>query len=195
MRLLGGTFALLAFLAVGPVAAVLSQAKAPAAPSRGSNTWTPPRTPWGDPDLQGVYANDNEYATPLERPDEFAGRTLADVTPEEMAAIRQSAQQRMIAANARIGEATRRRILRLAARREYRRDGLARGLALRRSHTLGLIIPNIRNPIYAEMARGIEDVARRQGFTAFFLSTDDDGGTARHAIAIPSPVAGSGLVV
>ena len=45
-----------------------------------------------------MFANDNEYATPLERPDEFAGRTLADITPEEMAAIRQSAQQRMIAA-------------------------------------------------------------------------------------------------
>ena len=27
--------------------------------------WTPPRTAWGDPDLQGTYSNDNEYATPL----------------------------------------------------------------------------------------------------------------------------------
>ena len=60
--------------------------------------WTPPRTPWGDPDLQGVFANDNEYATPLERPEEFAGRTLADITAEEMARVRQSAQQRMVAA-------------------------------------------------------------------------------------------------
>ncbi len=106
--------------------------------------------------------------------------TITDIA--RAAGVAPSTVSRALNGKARIGEATRRRILRLAARREYRRDGLARGLVLRRSHTLGLIIPNIRNPIYAEMARGIEDVARRHGFTAFFLSTDDDGGTARHAI-------------
>ncbi|HUL83305.1 MAG TPA: hypothetical protein VL131_14240, partial [Gammaproteobacteria bacterium] len=60
--------------------------------------YTPPRTSWGDPDLQGVFANDNEYATPLERPDEFAGKTLADITPEEFTAIRKHATEKMIAA-------------------------------------------------------------------------------------------------
>jgi hypothetical protein len=48
--------------------------------------------------LQGVYANDNEYATPLERPDEFAGKTLADITPEQFAEIRKHATEKMIAA-------------------------------------------------------------------------------------------------
>jgi hypothetical protein len=42
-----------------------------------------PRTSWGDPDLQGTFVNDNEYATPLERPDAFKGRTLADISGEE----------------------------------------------------------------------------------------------------------------
>ena len=59
--------------------------------------YKPPRTSWGDPDLQGVYANDNEYATPLERPDEFAGKTLADVTPAELAEVRRQATEKMIA--------------------------------------------------------------------------------------------------
>ena len=57
-----------------------------------------PRTSWGDPDLEGVYANDNEYATPLERPDEFKGKTLADVTPAELAEVRRQATEKMIAA-------------------------------------------------------------------------------------------------
>src|SRR6187431_2071999 len=39
-----------------------------------TTNYKPPRTPWGDPDLQGVYTNSNEYMTPLERPDSFAGR-------------------------------------------------------------------------------------------------------------------------
>jgi hypothetical protein len=49
--------------------------------------YSPPRTPWGDPDLQGVFSNDNETGTPLERPKEFEGRRLEDVTPAEMAEI------------------------------------------------------------------------------------------------------------
>ncbi len=106
--------------------------------------------------------------------------TIRDIA--RAAGVAPSTVSRALNGTGRVGAATRRRILRLARRREYRRDGLARGLVLRRSHTIGLVIPNIRNPIYAEMARGIEDVARRHGFTSFFLSTDDDGATARHAI-------------
>jgi len=60
--------------------------------------WTPPRTPWGDPDLQGTYANNNEYATPLERPAEFDGRRASDLTSAEIAELRRLATQRMIAA-------------------------------------------------------------------------------------------------
>lgn len=66
-----------------------------AAPAR---EWTPPRTPWGDPDLQGSYNNNNEYATPLERPAEYAGKTARDLTPADVAEARRLAQQRMIAA-------------------------------------------------------------------------------------------------
>src|SRR5262245_15161885 len=36
-----------------------------------AKNWTPPRTPWGDPDLQGYYFNHSGY-TPLERPKELA---------------------------------------------------------------------------------------------------------------------------
>src|SRR4029453_11554029 len=56
-----------------------------------------PRTAWGDPDFQGVYSNSNEYATPLERPAQFAGKQLDDLTPEEIAAVRKAALQQMVA--------------------------------------------------------------------------------------------------
>ena len=48
-----------------------------------AQSWRTARTPWGDPDLQGTFVNDNEYATPLERPDAFAGRTRDAVRPDE----------------------------------------------------------------------------------------------------------------
>ena len=48
------------------------------------NGWTAPRTPDGQPDLQGVWANNN--ITPLERPEAWAGK--AELTDEEVAALR-----------------------------------------------------------------------------------------------------------
>jgi hypothetical protein len=46
-----------------------------------------PRTSWGDPSLAGIYSNDDETGTPMERPAEFAGMTLAMLTPEKIAEI------------------------------------------------------------------------------------------------------------
>jgi hypothetical protein len=57
-----------------------------------------PRTPWGDPDLQGTYTNTYENGTPLERPDQFAGRRLEEVQGEELAAIRREIQKRTVGA-------------------------------------------------------------------------------------------------
>ena len=68
------------------LAAGVSHAQAPAR-STGPSTYSAPRTPWGDPDLQGTYTNSNESGTPMSRPAEFAGRKPEDVTPEEMARL------------------------------------------------------------------------------------------------------------
>jgi hypothetical protein len=84
-----------AVLALGAVAVL---AHSLSAQTGASTSWTTPRTPWGDPDLQGVYTNANEYGTPLERPAEFAGRSLDDVTAEELARVRAQATPRAVAA-------------------------------------------------------------------------------------------------
>src|SRR4029079_7269310 len=43
-----------------------------------------PKTPWGDPDLQGTWSTDSAQAIPMQRPDTFAGR--ADLSDEEFKA-------------------------------------------------------------------------------------------------------------
>jgi hypothetical protein len=91
---------LLVVTAMVSLAAAQSQGterKTTAATTR-TQDWTHPRTAWGDPDLQGIFTNSNEYATPFERPDQFAGRELEDITGDELAEIRRVAQQRAIAA-------------------------------------------------------------------------------------------------
>jgi hypothetical protein len=42
------------------------------------------RTPWGDPDLQGTWTNSDESGIAMQRPPEFAGKKLEDVTPADM---------------------------------------------------------------------------------------------------------------
>src|SRR5689334_5655702 len=49
-----------------------------------SKSYSPPRTPWGDPDLQGDFTNSDESLIPMERPDALAGRKLEDITAGEL---------------------------------------------------------------------------------------------------------------
>ena len=61
-------------------------------PRAQTTTWTPPKTPWGHPDLQGIYTNKDETNTPLERPDQFAGRSAKDFTAADLAALAKQRQ-------------------------------------------------------------------------------------------------------
>jgi hypothetical protein len=87
-------------MAVALVAVALA-ARAPtsqatAAKAAKEKTWAPPRTPWGDPDLRGVFSNGDEYTTPLERPDQFAGRRLEDIKGAELANVRREQLRQVV---------------------------------------------------------------------------------------------------
>ena len=58
--------------------------------------WTAPKTSWGDPDIQGWFTNLQEDGTPLERPDQFAGRKIEDIKGEELANIKRDVQKRTL---------------------------------------------------------------------------------------------------
>jgi hypothetical protein len=70
---------------------------------KGPESYQPPRTPWGDPDLQGTYTNKYEQSTPLERPAQFAGRRVEDVTGAELAAILEKRNTQVIERAAGVG--------------------------------------------------------------------------------------------
>ena len=50
----------------------------PDAPGRVERPWTHPKTPWGDPDLGGIWTTDDNFSVPLERPVELADKTFLD---------------------------------------------------------------------------------------------------------------------
>ena len=86
------SWALVIAAALGAVAAAQSQP----APSRGGSeagakSFTPPRTPWGDPDLQGVWPGTEMVGVPLQRPQQFGSRNV--LTDEEFQARVKQAKQ------------------------------------------------------------------------------------------------------
>ena len=82
------------------IALVLASASATvgvqAQAKKAASTYKAPRTPWGDPDFQGNYTNLYEAGTPLERPEQFAGKKLSDVTPAELQAFKKNIQDTTI---------------------------------------------------------------------------------------------------
>ena len=78
---------------VGFAAVTIAAMSLVAGAAAGQSRWSPPRTPWGDPDLQGAFTNKDEQGIPFERPAEFGDRTL--VTDEEFAARLARAKQQL----------------------------------------------------------------------------------------------------
>jgi hypothetical protein len=64
--------------ASSPAVRVKAQAPAPPKSRTPGKAWTPGRTPWGDPDLQGVWTSDSENGVPFERPEQFAGKSALE---------------------------------------------------------------------------------------------------------------------
>jgi len=63
----------------GSLAAVLCAATVSA-----QKSYTPRKTAWGDPDLQGIYTNKDENGIPFERPSTLAGKNIGDVNDDEL---------------------------------------------------------------------------------------------------------------
>ena len=78
------TSALAVLLTASPSFAQTRDGKAAnAATVAASTTWTPEKTPWGDPDLQAVWSGDSAFGIPLQRPAELG--TKAELTDQEFA--------------------------------------------------------------------------------------------------------------
>jgi LacI family transcriptional regulator len=75
------------------------------------------------------------------------------------------------------------RVLRAAAQLGYRPNPIARGLKTNRSYTIGVLIPDITNPLFPPIVRGIEDRLDEAGYTSLILNTENDADRERTRLA------------
>jgi len=69
---------------------------------------------------------------------------------------------------------TKRRVLEAIKRLKYQPNLLARSLATGKTHTIGLVISDIRNPFYPELVQGVEELAVKNDYNVFLCNTDYD---------------------
>src|SRR5262245_21023857 len=81
-----------------------------------------------------------------------------------------------------ISEATRSRVLAKVEELGYQRNAVARSLTLRRTHTIGIVIPDLMHSFFVEIIAGIEPVASVRGYGLLLCSSGEDPGKERSEI-------------
>jgi LacI family transcriptional regulator len=74
----------------------------------------------------------------------------------------------------RIADQTARLVIRTAEELNYRPNQLARGLRLKKTHTIGLLVPDISNPFFAYITRSVQRAAHKFGYSLIVCDTDDN---------------------
>lgn len=73
-----------------------------------------------------------------------------------------------------ISDETVKRVEAILKKEGYQPNQIARTMKTNKTKTIGLLIPDIRNPFFTEIARGAEDAANEAGYTVFLCNTDDN---------------------
>ena len=116
-----------------------------------------------------------------------AGISGGDVAPtiEDVArhaGVSRQTVSRVINGRNWVSEEARERVLAAVRALGYRRNALAGGLRSGRTNTIGLLISNILNPLFASEVRGVQDVAEAHGYQVILADTDEDVQKEEHLI-------------
>ncbi len=100
--------------------------------------------------------------------------TLRDVA--EAAGVHAATASRALnpATRALVNADTARRVIKVAEQLGYRANPIARGLKTSKSGTVGLVIPDLTNPLFPPIVRGIEEVLETAGYSGLIVNTDND---------------------
>jgi len=98
--------------------------------------------------------------------------TIEDVA--EMAGVSRQTVSRAINDKGEISPKTKERVLAAVEKLGYRPNRLAQGMVTQRTMTVGVVVPDITNLFFPEVARGVQDASRENGYNVLLCNTDDD---------------------
>ncbi len=98
--------------------------------------------------------------------------TIKDIA--KIAGVSYATVSRALSDSPEISADTRARIKEICEREGYRANALARSLISNKTNVLGLVVPDISKPFYAEVAYCVETYARRQGYNVMLCNSQDD---------------------
>jgi LacI family transcriptional regulator len=90
---------------------------------------------------------------------------------------------------------TARRVMKVAEQLGYRPNPIARGLKTSKSGTVGLVIPDLTNPLFPPIVRGIEEILEPAGYSGLIVNTDNDPDRERWQIELLRSRQVEGLIV
>ena len=98
--------------------------------------------------------------------------SIADVARE--AGVSRQTVSRALNGKGEISDATLHRVQEVIDRLDYRPSSIARGLATRHTRTIGLVVPDIANPFFADIGRGADDAAHAAGYSLLLCNAVED---------------------
>lgn len=111
--------------------------------------------------------------------------TVRDVAA--LAGVSISTVSRALSAPDMVNEVTRQRVIDAARELDYRPNPAARGLRVGRTSNLGLLIPDLENPFFASVTKGVQSRARAAGYAVFVADSDEDPAQEIELIANLAP--------
>ncbi|MDI6666561.1 catabolite control protein A [Leuconostoc falkenbergense] len=81
---------------------------------------------------------------------------------------------RVVNGNSNVRESTKRKVLDAIEELGYHPNAVARGLASKKTTTIGVVMPDVTDMYYSELARGIDDVANMYHYDVLLTNTDED---------------------
>ncbi|MCA1754789.1 MAG: LacI family transcriptional regulator [Spirochaeta sp.] len=98
--------------------------------------------------------------------------TMSDIA--RMAGVSIATVSRVLSNHPMVREETRKRVLALVKEHRYEPSYVARNLSTRRTHTIGVVVDDISNPFFMELAKGIESVLQKNRYTMLLTSSSWD---------------------
>lgn len=119
--------------------------------------------------------------------------TIWDVA--RLAQVSISTVSRVQSGSASVKPETRDRVLQAFRQLDYEPDAIARSMVKKTTHSIGVVIPDITNPFFPSVIKGIEELARKLGYSSILCNTDESPEEEEKAIRILRQKRVDGLII